>query len=226
MARQRRHFVPDGYYHVINRGNRRVIVFHDGEDYARFMLLLSLACERLEMRVLAYVLMPNHFHLLVQPRRAKDLPDMMHWLSTTYAHYHHARHLTTGHLWQGRYRSFAIGSDEYLWHAAAYIERNAVRASLVPSATEWPWGSGRLLHEDERPHWMLPPLASPERWLAELERTDDPAILAMLRERVRSSRPFGSPEWTRALRMRLRQPAIPASPGRPRTRTHPRTRRA
>ena len=185
---------------MINRGNRRQTLFHDREDYEAFIVLFWKSCALVNMRVLAFVLMPNHFHMLLQPRHAGDIPRMMQWLCTKYATHFHERHGTTGHVFQGRYRCLAVESDEHLWNAAAYIERNATRAGLVREVSEWPWGSGILLDDKDRPRWMLPLLASPERWRRELAGADTPEVLEAIRDRVRTGHPYGSPSWSYALR--------------------------
>src|SRR5947207_8038780 len=93
-----------GYcYHVLNRGNGRRTVFHDDDDYAFFAALLRAACARVPMRVLAYCLMPNHFHLVLWPPGDDDLALWMHWVLTSHVARHRKRHRTSGHVWQGRF---------------------------------------------------------------------------------------------------------------------------
>uniref|UniRef100_UPI00196B28C2 transposase n=1 Tax=Aquisphaera insulae TaxID=2712864 RepID=UPI00196B28C2 len=91
------------------------------------------ALARYQMRLLAYCLMPNHFHLLVWPREAGDLSDFMRWLTMTHTQRWHAYHRTvgTGHLYQGRYKSFPVQSVEHFLTVCHYVERNALRAGLV-----------------------------------------------------------------------------------------------
>jgi len=89
MPRTARASVGDVCYHVLNRGNGRMRTFHEADDYAAFVDLLGRACERVPMRVLAYVLMPNHFHLTLWPRVGEDLGRWMHWLLTSHVRRHH-----------------------------------------------------------------------------------------------------------------------------------------
>ena len=93
-------------YHVLNRGNGRAEVFHQADDYAAFLKLLGEACERVPMRLLAYCLMPNHFHLVVWPRKDGDLSRWMQWLLTSHVRRYHRHYQSSGHVWQGRFKAF------------------------------------------------------------------------------------------------------------------------
>jgi putative transposase len=128
-------------YHVLNRGNGRAVVFHKDEDYSAFLDAMVESSIRLPLRIIAYCLMPNHFHLVVRPHGDGDLSRWMHWLMTTHVrrylcHYHHS-----GHIWQGRFKAFPVLDDEHLGLVVRYVERNALRARLVDRAEDWPWGS-------------------------------------------------------------------------------------
>ena len=135
--------VGDQIYHVINRANGRATIFHTETDYRGFKSLLFEITETYGMRILAYVIMPNHWHLLLYPVNDKDLSKSLQWLGTTHARRHHARKQTTGngHLYQGRYKSFLVQNDVHLLTVLKYIERNPVRAGLVTKAEVWKWGS-------------------------------------------------------------------------------------
>lgn len=128
-------------YHVLNRGNARAEVFHKSGDYEAFLDTTAEAGLRVPMRVLAYCLMPNHFHLVVRPVADGDLSRWMGWLMTTHVrryltHYHHS-----GHVWQGRFKAFPIQDDGHLLAVLRYVERNPLRANMVAKAEEWPWSS-------------------------------------------------------------------------------------
>jgi putative transposase len=106
---------PAGYcYHVLSRGNARQEVFHKEADYAAFIRLFDEAHPRCPMRVLAYCLMPNHFHLVLWPRGDRDLSRWMQWLLTTHIRRYHEHYQTSGHVWQGRFKAFPIQEDEHL----------------------------------------------------------------------------------------------------------------
>jgi putative transposase len=130
-------------YHVLNRANGRQRLFeHDG-DYAAFERVLHEARERVAMRLLAYCVMPNHWHLVLWPYRDGDLSRFLGWLTLTHTQRWHAYRQTvgTGHLYQGRFKSFVVQTDDHLLSVCRYVERNAVRAGLVERAEAWRWSS-------------------------------------------------------------------------------------
>ncbi len=120
-------------YHALNRANARLAIFDCDEDYAAFERVLAQAVTRFDMRLLAYCLMPNHFHLLVWPRDDGDLSTFMRWLTMTHTQRWHAFHRTvgSGHLYQGRFKSFPVESDDHFLTVCRYVERNALRANLI-----------------------------------------------------------------------------------------------
>src|SRR5271157_2038460 len=96
-----------GYcYHVLNRGNARSRVFHKEGDFEAFVEIMAEASLRHPMRVLAYCLMPNHFHLILWPARDGDLSRWMHWLLTTHVRRYQRHYHSSGHIWQGRFKAF------------------------------------------------------------------------------------------------------------------------
>lgn len=94
--------------HALNRGNARQAVFHDEADYADFLNLMGLACQRTPMRVLAWCLMPNHFHMVLWPHEDGDLARWMQWLATCHVRRYHSRYKGSGHGWQGRFKAFPL----------------------------------------------------------------------------------------------------------------------
>ena len=115
----------------------RAEVFHKEGDYAAFVDLLAAANERLPMRILGYVLMPNHFHLVLWPHAAGDLSRWMQWLLTSHVRRYHRHYHSSGHVWQGRFKAFPIEQDEHLLTVLRYVERNPLRAGLVERAEDW-----------------------------------------------------------------------------------------
>lgn len=105
MPRTARASVGDYCYHVINRGNGRGQVFHAERDYQAFIVLLAEAARRTPMRLLAYCLMPNHFHLALWPYRDGDLSRWMQWLLTAHVRRYHRWYESSGHVWQGRFKT-------------------------------------------------------------------------------------------------------------------------
>ena len=130
-------------YHVLNRANARMRIFDKPKDYEAFERILADAVRRVKMRLLAYCVMPNHWHLVVWPREEGDLSTFVGWLTLTHTQRWHAhRHsVGSGHVYQGRFKSFLVESDEYLWTVCRYVERNALRAGLCERAEEWRWSS-------------------------------------------------------------------------------------
>src|SRR6516164_6532214 len=132
-------------YHVLNRANARLPLFRKEADYAAFERVLEEALQREPLRVLGYCLMPNHWHLVVWPNAGADrqVSEFMRWLTVTHTQRWHAHRHTagTGHLYQGRFKSFPIQADEHLYTVLRYVERNPVRADLVRRAEEWRWSS-------------------------------------------------------------------------------------
>jgi len=143
MPRVARVLADNEVYHVLNRGNGRSEVFHKAEDFAAFVALIGEAKERYPVKVLAYCLMSNHFHLLLQPAKGAELSKWMQWLMTSHVRRYHRHHGTSGHVWQGRFKSFRVKQDDHLLTAIRYVEGNPVRAGMVASAREWPWSSHR-----------------------------------------------------------------------------------
>ena len=141
MPRAARKLVDGGIYHLINRGNGKQRVFHKDRDYQAFTDLLADMSHRYPVDVLAWCLMSNHYHLVVKPQIATELSRGMHWFQTTHVRRYHRHYGSSGHLWQGRYKSFVIDNDEQLLTVIRYVEANPVRANMVESASSWLWSS-------------------------------------------------------------------------------------
>ncbi len=188
---------PGGYcYHVLNRANGRFTVFHEPADYAAFVNLLDAACQRIPMRVLAYCLMPNHFHLVVWPAGDADLSAWMHWLSTTHVSRYHKKHKSTGHLWQGRYKAFPIQEDEHLLAVLRYVERNPLRANLVTLAEDWPFSSLHGWQAEAGPAWLHPgPVPRGGAWGDFVNRPQTEEELKRISHSIRRGAPFGDEVW-------------------------------
>jgi len=143
MPRVARGLADGLIYHIINRGNGRQQVFHTEGDYRCFVDLMAEGRERYPVKLLAWCLMPNHFHLLVSPERGEDLSRWMQWVMTSHVRRYHRLYQSSGHVWQGRYKSFVVQNDTHLLTVARYIEGNPLRASLVSSSRNWCWSSHR-----------------------------------------------------------------------------------
>lgn len=145
MPRPRRVFPLDSVAHVVNRGNERRRLFEQPADYEEFLELLDQSLERRPMRVLAYGLMPNHWHMVLWPSVPSQLWQFLHYLTTLHAARFRYSSGTTGlgHVYQGRYHSSLVGNEVRHLRTLRYVEANPVRAGLVERAEDWPWTSLR-----------------------------------------------------------------------------------
>ena len=182
MPRKLREELEGALYHVYARGNGKQRIFVDDCDRRMYLLLLQREIERRNWRCLAYCLMENHVHLVLETPEA-NLGRGMQRLHSTYAQYLNERHEQVGHLFQGRYGAVRIEDDEQLWTTLAYIAANPVKSKLCDSATDWPWSScGHVLNGDssglidvERIAWYLSGYApDPLKAYATLVNGSDP----------------------------------------------------
>jgi putative transposase len=131
---------PDAFYHVLSRGNERKEIFRDEKDHLRFLDTLGKMVERFKLEVHAYVLMKNHFHLLVHTKEA-NLSRAIQWLGVSYSVWFNRRHQRSGHLFQGRFKSFLIENDRYFTAMCHYIHGNPLRAGIVKRLLDYRWSS-------------------------------------------------------------------------------------
>ena len=193
---------PGGYiYHVLNRAIPSAVLFETPEDYRAFERMIAQACEHVPMRILAYCLMPNHWHFVLWPYKDGDLAKFMHWLTSTHSHLWRSIRDTVGrgHLYQSRYKSFPVKDDFHLLRLCRYVERNARRANLVRRAEHWRWGSlWRRLHADITDG--LPPLSDwplgrPDNWIEIVNEPQTQAEIKAIRMSIARNRPLGSTAW-------------------------------
>jgi putative transposase len=183
-------------------------LFEKPADFAAFARVLAEALDEYPMRILAFVLMPNHWHFVLWPERDHDLSHFCRWLTHTHSMRWHAHYHTsgTGHIYQGRFKSFAIETDEHLYTVCRYVERNPLRANLVRRAEAWRWSSlWRRVHGDEQPRPFLAPWPEPvpADWVERVNAAQTEAELAALRRAVQRGSPFGSGAWREQMATRL-----------------------
>jgi putative transposase len=208
-----------GYvYHVLNRAVGRATLFESSADNEAFVRILTEAPGQVPMRLLAWCLMPNHWHLVVWPRRDGELSDYLRWVTVTHTQRWHAAHGTsgTGPLYQGRFKSFPVQSDEHYWIVCRYVERNPLRANLVKSARLWPWSSLPRRAQADGPLLSAGPTPLRRDWAAWVDRAESPAELAALRRSVVRGAPYGSDRWQKQTALRLSLGATLRPRGRPR----------
>ena len=143
MARQPRLTVPGYPHHVIQRGNDRQLIVRDNADRERLLALWHDHALQFKVAIHAYVLMDNHFHLLLTPETPEGVPQMMQGVGRSYVRYFNQKYERTGTLWEGRYRSSLIETDRYLLACMVYIDLNPVRAGMVADPADYPWSSHR-----------------------------------------------------------------------------------
>jgi REP-associated tyrosine transposase len=211
-----------GYvYHVLNRANGRMTIFADNGDYEAFERVLAEAVERTETRLLAWCLMRNHWHLLVWPRKDGELSRFVGWLTLTHTQrWHSHRHSTgSGHVYQGRFKSFPVQEDNHFYTVARYVERNAARANLVRRAEHWRWGSlYRWLRgtADEKALLAGWPLPRKPGWVEHVNEPLTDAEMAAVQRSIHRGSPFGSESWTDRAVRRLGLESTQRPQGRPR----------
>jgi putative transposase len=169
MPRTRRKLEPGRIQHVVNRGNARQLIFRDRFDYEDFIELIARANARLDVPLLAYCLMPNHWHLVLWPPDPKALSAYMHWLTSTHVLRLHRRRGTKGqgHIYQERYRHVPVETESQFFTVCRYVEANALSAHLVKRAEDWPYSSlSRTKSPDGHELLSKWPLARPSDWLA------------------------------------------------------------
>jgi len=215
---------PAGYvYHALNRATSRMKLFRKAADYAAFLRVFDEALERHPLRVLGYCLMPTHWHVVLWPEAEGQLSSFLRWLTLTHSIRWHAHHHSTGsgHVYQNRFKAFAVAEDDHLLTVLRYVERNPLRAGLAQRAEDWPWSSlacrraggeaaARRLHP-----W---PVAASADWYQAVNEPQSEAELAALRRSVSRGRPYGSEVWVQDIVQRLGLQATIRPRGRPRKR--------
>lgn len=197
MPRVGRKLVDGLIYHVLNRGNDKKLIFADSFDYQTFIELIRSAAERHPINILAYCLMPNHFHMVVHVPVAAELGRNMHWLLTTHARRFRAVIAGAGHVWQGRFKSLPVQSDHHLVTLLRYVEANPVRAGLVNSCVEWRWSSiSERLGVKAMKGLLAPlPISLPSPWADFVDRSLHESELAAIHLAVQKQIPFGDSNW-------------------------------
>jgi putative transposase len=201
MGRPQRAAVGGYVYHVLNRANARMTIYADDGDYEAFERVLVEAVARSETRLLAYCLMPNHWHLVVWPRKDGELSRFVGWLTLTHTQRWHAhrRSVGSGHVYQGRFKSFPIEKDEHFYTVARYVERNASRTKLVRRAEQWRWNSlYRWLRGSSEDRELLTawPLARKASWVDYVNTPLTDAELSAVRRSIQRGNPFGDSDWS------------------------------
>jgi len=225
MPRQPRYQLINVPQHVVQRGNNRQATFFADEDCIRYLEDLKTACETHCCELHAYVLMTNHVHLLLTPRKPDGVAKVMQSLGRRYVVYVNQTYLRTGTLWEGRYKAALVDAEDYLLRCMRYIELNPVRAEMVKTPEDWRWSSYRYNAASENSDLLTPH----EVYLA-LGPTDlarqgiyrelfsgafDKRTLAEIRDSVNQCLAFGGERFKDEVEIMLARRIRPGKPGRP-----------
>ncbi len=141
MARLPRLVIPHQLHHIVQKSNDGKIIFVDSEDHEMFLFWLSSAVRQFQVAIHAYVLMPDHLHLLLTPSDETGIGKMMQWVGRHYVPYFNRKYQRSGTLWQGRYKATVIEAARYLLPCSLFVESNSVRSHLADDAAHYPWSS-------------------------------------------------------------------------------------
>jgi putative transposase len=206
-------------YHVINRGNGRMRLFHKEEDFAAFERVLAEGLARYPVELLTYCLMDNHWHLVLRLGTDESLGRFMGWVGVTHVRRHHEHYKTRGggHLYQGGFKSFPVQEDRHFLVLCRYVEANAVRAEAVKRADQWRW-CGQYVRKNGNLQLKLTswPVDRPRNWADLLDDPMDEREVESIRTSVNRGRPLGEATWVRRMAERLGLGFTLRDPGRPR----------
>lgn len=224
MPRTARHAPKGWVFHALNRAVARLPLFQKDADYEAFERVLAQAHERFPLEILAYCVMPNHWHFVLRPTKDGELTAFLRWLTHTHTMRWHAHNHTsgTGHLYQGRFKAFPVEDDEHFYAVARYVERNALRAGLVAQAEAWRWSSlwrRESGDADSRAILARWPVPRPRNWVEHVNAPQTESELAAVRCSVRRGSPFGNLDWQRYAARHLGLQSSLRPRGRPRRST-------
>ena len=215
MARLARAVFPEVAHHVTQRGNGRARTFFGDGDYELYRSLLAENCAAAGVEVWAWVLMPNHVHLILVPADEDGLRRALAPTHRRYAGHVHAREKRSGHFWQGRFGCVAM-DDDHLAAALVYVALNPVRARLVEQARDWRWSSVHALLGLVAGDGLTAAAAVLERFPDLGDRIaagEDQAMSDRLRKAEMIGRPVGAGDFIAGLELRSGRRLRPEKPG-------------
>jgi len=169
-----------GYYHIINRGVEQRVIFKEPADYEQFEELMCFYMKSYSITLHNYCLMSNHYHLLIKTS-THNLSKFMKQLNMNYAIYFNKKYKRAGHLWQGRFKSWYVTDEAYLYTLMLYIEQNPHKANIVNTLEEYPYSSYHYFFKKEIPECLQ------NAWVVQHYGHDSEAIEAMLGSDVDTS---------------------------------------
>lgn len=221
MARRPRVDVEGYFYHVLNRANAKQIIFKSQKDYQFFESTLTEAIEKFQVRLIAYCIMPNHFHLVLYCDKDGEIQKCMQWLTVTHTQRLHVRNSTIGHghIYQGRYKSFVVETDVYLNILLKYVEQNPLRANLVQNLKQWRWGSYyRRKYGTDKERKLLDDtfVILSGNYEDSVHQIFNDEQVTLIRESVNKGKPLGSVSWMKQMVKRFKLESCMRNRGRPR----------
>jgi putative transposase len=210
-------------YHAWNRANAGGQLFVTDADYQAFEHIVTEAKILTGMGILAYCIMPNHWHFVLQPKNDGDLGTFFHWLTLTHAkRWHSVRgSVGQGHLYQGTFKSNLCQNGPHFLQLVRYVERNALRANLTTKAESWPWSSGwRRMYGTEQQRALLAewPIPIPDNYADILNTPQSMDELTVLRTALKRGSPYGAAMWMDDMVVQHGLEATVRKPGRPKKR--------
>ncbi|MCG6895885.1 MAG: transposase [Thiocapsa sp.] len=223
MARLPRFVLPGYPQHVIQRGNNHARILYAEDDYWFLWEKIGAAADKFQCDLHAYVLMPDHFHLLLTPRLENGVGKLMQYVGRYYVQHFNSRYERTGTLWEGRYRATLLDPRQYLLPVSHYVESNPVRSGLVKSVEEYGWSSyGANARGDDDPlvtphpeyeHLGRNAKARRTAYAAQAEKTLDAALLTRIRDATNKAWVLGDSTFCAAIEGALNRRALPRPRG-------------
>jgi putative transposase len=186
-------------FHVINRGAKKTRLFDCSADYAAFENLLFATRERVQIPLLTYCLMPNHWHLVLWPERDGDLSTFMQLLTFVHAQRwnQHRALCGAGAVYQGRFKAIAVQNDAHFLRLCRYVEANPIRAGLVDDPLEWRWSSFWRREHHCADQFLNPwPSHVPKDWAARLRASAPDDEVITIRNAIIKNVALGTEAWT------------------------------
>jgi len=214
MARIARVVVPKLPHHIVQRGNRRQKVFFIESDYEDYLSLAVEWCQKYDVEIRAYCLMPNHIHLIAVPANEESLGRAIAEVHRRYTRMINFRKKWRGYLWQGRFASYPM-DEPYLYRCVRYIELNPVRAKLVAKPEEYRWSSAKahISGQDDKLIKAQSLSGMTDDWNRYLHEKEDKEDLDLLRRHARTGRPLGSKKFIKSIESALGRVLRLSKPG-------------
>ena len=200
MPRRARNIPSSHPLHICNRSAGQITICHSAADYIRFEICLKEMLEKFPLRLFAFCIMPNHWHLLLEGDSGKGVSEALHWLATTHAVRlrKDTASIGRGAVYQNRFRAYPVQKNGAFYRVAHYIERNPVEANLCRSPEEWLWSSA----SQERPsspalsEW---PISKPRSWPETVRKPLDEITRLQIQNHETWQRPLGDSDWVASL---------------------------